>query len=133
MYVSSLLRATARVVRSTAAKPWAKGRVAITLTPEAVSRVQELLSAKPDAKALKIGLQTRGCNGLTYTLDYANEKAKFDEEVEQDGVKIWIDSKAQLSLLGSEMDYVKNRLASEFVFKNPNIKGTCGCGESFNI
>jgi iron-sulfur cluster assembly accessory protein len=65
-------------------------------------------------------------------LDYANKKERFDEEVVQDGVKIWIDMKAQLSILGSEMDYVESRLASEFVFRNPNIKGTCGCGESFN-
>jgi iron-sulfur cluster assembly protein len=65
-------------------------------------------------------------------LDYANKKERFDEEVVQDGVKVWIDMKAQLSILGSEMDYVESRLASEFVFRNPNIKGTCGCGESFN-
>lgn len=51
----------------------------------------------------------------------------------QDGVKLWIDAKAQLTLLGTEMDYVKSPLASEFVFRNPNIKGTCGCGESFSI
>lgn len=57
----------------------------------------------------------------------------MDEEVVQDGVRIIIDKKAQLSLLGTEMDFVKNKIASEFVFNNPNIKGTCGCGESFNI
>jgi iron-sulfur cluster assembly 1 len=57
----------------------------------------------------------------------------LDEEVVQDGVRIIIDKKAQLSLLGTEMDYVESKLASEFVFNNPNIKGTCGCGESFSI
>lgn len=58
---------------------------------------------------------------------------KFDEEVLQDGARILIDKKAQLSLLGTEMDFVENKLSAEFVFNNPNIKGTCGCGESFSL
>jgi len=66
-------------------------------------------------------------------LDYAKEKSKHDEEVVQDGVRIFIDRKAQLSLLGTEMDYIENKLSSEFIFNNPNIKGTCGCGESFSV
>jgi iron-sulfur cluster assembly protein len=108
-------------------------RAAITLTETAVRRIKDLLKAKPESIALRIGVRTRGCNGLSYTLDYANEKKKMDEEVNQDGVKLLIDPKAQLTLLGTEMDFVQDTLSSEFVFNNPNIKGTCGCGESFNV
>lgn len=105
----------------------------ITLTPPAVDRLKELMGKNPDMIGLRIGVKTRGCNGLSYTLEYVKEKKKFDEMVEQSGVKVFIDSKAQLTLLGTEMDYVKSVLSSEFVFHNPNIKGTCGCGESFQI
>lgn len=108
-------------------------RAALVLTPAAVKKVKEILVGKPEYIGLKIGVQQRGCNGLSYTLDYAKEKAKFDEEVVQDGVRVIIDKKAQLTLLGTEMDYVETKLSAEFVFNNPNIKGTCGCGESFSV
>ncbi|XP_039259042.1 iron-sulfur cluster assembly 1 homolog, mitochondrial-like [Styela clava] len=106
---------------------------AIVLTQAAVRRVKEILQHEPDVLGLKIGVKQRGCNGMSYTLEYVNKKEKFDEEVEQDGVKILIDSKAQMTILGTEMDFVEDKLSSEFVFNNPNIKGTCGCGESFNL
>lgn len=108
-------------------------RAPLTLTLAAIERLKILLSQKPEVLGVRIGVRTRGCNGLSYTLDYCTEKNKFDEEVEQDGVKVIIDSKAQLTLLGTEMDYQVGKLTSEFVFNNPNIKGTCGCGESFNV
>ncbi|EDO34948.1 predicted protein [Nematostella vectensis] len=114
-------------------RKFAARKAALTLTPSAVNKVKTLLSSQPDAIALKVGVRQRGCNGLSYTLEFATEKGKFDELVTQDGVKVLIDSKAQLSLLGTEMDFVEDKLSSEFVFNNPNIKGTCGCGESFNI
>uniref|UniRef100_A0A182NR44 Iron-sulfur cluster assembly 1 homolog, mitochondrial n=1 Tax=Anopheles dirus TaxID=7168 RepID=A0A182NR44_9DIPT len=122
--------ATVRAVKHRKLLPM---RAALSLTPAAVNRVKQLLEGKNEFIALKVGVRQRGCNGLSYTLDYATTKDKMDEEVIQDGVKVLIDKKAQLSLLGTEMDYVETELSSEFVFNNPNIKGTCGCGESFNM
>ncbi|KAF2368348.1 FeS cluster insertion protein [Trinorchestia longiramus] len=130
MVGGAVATATVRAVKSKRLIPT---RAALVLTQSAVQRVRHLLQDKPNAIGLRVGVRQRGCNGLSYTLDYATEKKKFDEEVEQDGVRVIIDSKAQLTLLGTEMDYVEDMLASEFVFNNPNIKGTCGCGESFSM
>ncbi|XP_054895409.1 iron-sulfur cluster assembly 1 homolog, mitochondrial [Poeciliopsis prolifica] len=127
---ASLMRATVRAVKKRKIVPT---RAALTLTPEAVNKIKLLLQGKPEYIGLKVGVRTRGCNGLTYTLDYTKEKEKSDEEVLQDGVRVFIEKKAQLTLLGTEMDFIESKLSSEFIFNNPNIKGTCGCGESFNI
>lgn len=123
----------AATVRAVKGRKILSTRAALTLTPSAVKKIKEILGDKSEYIGLKVGVKQRGCNGLSYTLDYAKEKSQLDEEVVQDGVRIYIDRKAQLSLLGTEMDYVENQLSSEFVFNNPNIKGTCGCGESFSV
>ncbi|KAJ1927783.1 Iron-sulfur assembly protein 1 [Tieghemiomyces parasiticus] len=112
-------------------------KAAISLTPAAVRRVQQLVPPptlpEEKSKFLKIGVKTKGCSGLQYALDYTDKKLKFDEVVNQDGVTVLIDSKALLTILGSEMDYVEDPLASQFVFTNPNVKESCGCGMSFMI
>ncbi|XP_068676557.1 iron-sulfur cluster assembly 1 homolog, mitochondrial-like [Montipora foliosa] len=131
MAARSAVGATVRAVSRP--RKFAARRAAITLSPAAVEKLKSLLKSDTENTALRIGVKQKGCNGLSYTLEYTSEKGKFDEEVNQDGVKVYIDSKAQLSLLGTEMDYVEHKLASEFVFNNPNIKGTCGCGESFHL
>jgi iron-sulfur cluster assembly protein len=107
---------------------------AIKLTEAAASRVQELLSkrGKPSL-GIRIGVRSKGCSGLSYTLEYADQKDPMDELVEQHGVTVLIDPKATLFILGTEMDYVEEQLQSGFVFRNPNEKGRCGCGESFHV
>ncbi|KAJ1658317.1 Iron-sulfur assembly protein 1 [Dispira simplex] len=111
-------------------------KAAISLTPAAVRRIRQLTppdKADNPNRFLKIGVKTKGCSGLQYALDYTDTKAKFDEVVKQDGVTVLIDSKALLTILGSEMDYLENDLAEQFVFTNPNVKGSCGCGQSFMV
>lgn len=103
----------------------------LMLTEAAIRRIKEICKSRPDVIGLRIGVKQRGCSGMTYTLDYATEKDKLDVEIVKDDVKIFMDRKAQLTLIGSEMDYKDDRITSEFVFNNPNVTGTCGCGESF--
>ncbi|XP_012283101.1 iron-sulfur cluster assembly 1 homolog, mitochondrial [Orussus abietinus] len=125
--------AASATVRAAKGRKILSTRAALVLTPNAVKKIKEILNEQTEYIGLKVGVRQRGCNGLSYTLDYAKEKSKLDEEVVQDGVRVIIDKKAQLSLLGTEMDYIEGKLSSEFVFNNPNIKGTCGCGESFTV
>lgn len=106
----------------------------VTLTDAAAERVRQII-AKSEGKAtmLKISVDSKGCSGHSYVLDYANEAGKFDELVEDKGVKILIDPKAALFIFGTEIDYVTEKLKSGFTFSNPNEKGRCGCGESFSV
>lgn len=104
----------------------------ISLSPKAIIHLKALLD-QPNPQMIRVGTRNRGCSGTTYDLQYISEPGKFDEIIEQDGVKVVIDSKALFSVVGSEMDWVDEKLQSKFVFKNPNSKGTCGCGESFMV
>ena len=107
---------------------------AMTVTEAAAERIKALLAkrGKPSA-GIRIGVRSRGCSGLSYTLEYADEKGKFDEVVEEKGVTVLIDPKATMFILGTEMDFVDDKLQSGFTFRNPNEKGRCGCGESFHV
>jgi len=104
----------------------------MSLTPTAISHLRDILSL-PEPKLIRVGVKNKGCSGLAYHLEYVEKPGAFDETVEQDGVKVLIDSKALFSIIGSEMDWVEDKLNQRFVFRNPNIKEQCGCGESFMV
>ncbi len=106
----------------------------MTITEAAAERVKTMLAkrGKPSV-GIRIGVRSKGCSGMSYTLEYADEKTPFDEVVEDKGVTVLIDPKATMFILGTEMDYVEEKMQSGFVFKNPNEKGRCGCGESFHV
>ncbi|CAO3567546.1 unnamed protein product [Mortierella alpina] len=120
----------AKVVQEVAQKSPRPRKAVLTLTPSAVTRLRALTEG-PEPKMVRVGIRTKGCSGQQYNLEYTTTKAKFDEEVKQDGVTVLVDNKALLSVLGSEMDYVEDKLAAQFVFHNPNVKESCGCGQSF--
>lgn len=106
----------------------------ITLTEAAVTRAKDLMARSDgEVQALRVGVKTGGCSGLMYEVEYAKEKKRFEEEVEIDGVKIFIDPTAIMFLLGSEMDFKTDKFQSTFVFNNPNEADRCGCGESFRV
>lgn len=105
-----------------------------TLTEAAVARVKQLLEGRErPAVGLRVGVRSRGCSGLSYTIEFADAKDAKDEVVEAGGVTVLIDRKSTLYVLGTEMDFVEDKLQARFVFRNPNEKGRCGCGESFHV
>ena len=107
----------------------------LKVTEKASTQLKKIiLSAPLDTVGVVVGIDKAGCNGYSYKLDFA-KKAEVEnlDYVERDNVKVFIDPKATMFLLGSEMDYSTDKLSSRFVFKNPNEKSTCGCGESFSI
>ncbi|KAF8238451.1 hypothetical protein L208DRAFT_1242628 [Tricholoma matsutake] len=107
-------------------------KAALSITPKAIPRLRALLNG-PIPQLIRIGVRNKGCAGLSYNLEYVEKPGKFDEVVEQDGIRVLIDSKALFSIIGSEMDWTEDALSSRFSFKNPNITDACGCGESFTV
>ena len=107
---------------------------AMTLTDAAADRVRYLMGRRDEpAAGLRIGIRTGGCSGMAYQMEFAAERNPLDEVVKDKGVTVLIDGRALMFLIGTEMDYVEDKLQSGFVFNNPNEKGRCGCGESFHI
>ena len=106
----------------------------ITLSDRAAERVKEIIAnTKESIIGVRVGVSSGGCAGMSYVMEYAKKANANDEVIEDKGVKVLIDPKAIMYLLGTEMDYKKEELSSTFVFKNPNETERCGCGESFNV
>ena len=111
------------------------GKAPITLTEAAVKRAKYLIEKNGDEKilGLRVGIKSTGCSGLSYFVEYATEKKKFEDKVEENGVTLFIDPTAVMFILGSEMDYEEGKMSSGFTFNNPNEISRCGCGESFSV
>lgn len=123
--LASCVEAATKLARNPVAK-----KAVVELTAAAANRIRDLLQSR-HKEYIKLGVKKRGCSGLSYTLNYADTKGRFDELVEEHGVRLLIDPAALMHVLGTKMDYIDEPLKSEFVFINPNAKGQCGCGESF--
>jgi iron-sulfur cluster assembly protein len=106
----------------------------IRLSEAAANRLLEIMkNAEGRYAGVRVGVSNGGCAGMSYTMDYAEAAGPLDEVVEDRGVRIFVDPKAILFLLGTEMDFVRDKLAARFVFNNPNQTAACGCGESVTL
>ena len=119
---------------NTSAKPRRERPKPVRLTEAAATRIQEIMTNAPGQYlGVRVGVTNGGCAGMSYTMDYASETKPFEEVMEDKVVKIFIDPKAILFLIGTELDFVKEKLGARFVFNNPNQTSACGCGESVEI
>lgn len=107
--------------------------MAITLTDNAAERVKNFLGNRGKGAGLRLGVRTSGCSGMAYVLEFADEVNDDDQVFECNGVKVIIDEKSMVYLDGTEVDFAKEGLNEGFKFNNPNVKDSCGCGESFNV
>lgn len=107
--------------------------MAISLTDSAANRVRNYLSKRGDAVGLRLGVKATGCSGYSYVINYAEEIDASDVVFEDKGIKVVVPADALKLIDGTEVDFVKNGLSEAFSFRNPNISGECGCGESFNV
>jgi iron-sulfur cluster assembly protein len=109
-------------------------RAPISLTAAAANRIRELMASKGgDALGLRLGVKPSGCSGFSYQLDFAREIEPGAEVVDSDGIRVVIEPRAVMYVLGTELDFVEDKLGAQFVFRNPNEKARCGCGESFSV
>jgi iron-sulfur cluster assembly protein len=107
--------------------------MAISLTSSAAERVKSYIAKRGHGVGLRVGVRKTGCSGYAYVIDYADAVDPDDAVFEEGGVKVVVDSKSLALIDGTEVDYVREGINEAFKFRNPNVKGECGCGESFNV
>jgi len=105
----------------------------VTMTQAAAERVRKFIEKRGKGEGLRVGVRTSGCSGMAYVIEYADKIEPEDNVYESFGVKVIVDSKSLVYLDGTELDYTKEGLNEGFKFNNPNVKDSCGCGESFNV
>jgi iron-sulfur cluster assembly protein len=105
----------------------------ISLTPSAAERVRTFMSSRGKGIGLRLGIKQTGCSGYAYVVSYADQVGADDVVFEEAGVKVVVDREALKFVDGTEIDFVRTGLNEAFRFRNPNVKGECGCGESFNV
>lgn len=105
----------------------------ITVTESAAHHIQNFLTKRGKGEGIRLGVKTSGCSGMAYTMEFVDEIAAEDVIFEEKGVKIFIDPKSLVYLDGTQVDYAKEGLQEGFKFENPNVKESCGCGESFHV
>jgi len=107
--------------------------MSISITPAAAERVRNFLLKRGKGEGLRLGVRTSGCSGMAYVIEYADQIEPQDLVYESNGVKVIVDPKSLSYLDGTELDYTREGLNEGFKFNNPNVKDSCGCGESFNV
>jgi len=107
--------------------------MSITLTENAAEHVKTFIENRGKGVALRLGVKTTGCSGMAYVMEFADSIEDTDEVFESNGVKVIVDKKSLIYLAGTELDYAKEGLNEGFQFNNPNVKDSCGCGESFTV
>jgi len=105
----------------------------VTLTDKAAERVRNFLAKRGKGEGLRLGVRTTGCSGKAYVLEFVDGANPDDHVFESSGIRIFIDPKSLIYLDGTELDFAREGLNEGFKFNNPNVKGTCGCGESFSV
>jgi iron-sulfur cluster assembly protein len=107
--------------------------MAVSLTQSAANRVRDFLRQRGRGLGLRVGIKKTGCSGYAYVIDYADSAKADDAVFEDQGVKVFVDQESLKLIDGTQVDYVKQGLNEAFKFRNPNVKGECGCGESFSV